>query len=188
MDRTVDSRELKQRFLITCEGKKTEPNYFDKFRTPKAIKTIHGCARNTVSLIEETLRLSREDDYDQVWCVFDRDSFPPDDFNDAVSRAAKYGFKVAYSNVSFELWYLLHFDYISSAITREEYIIKLNKRLGIKYDKSANYLYDLLLTNQSSAIRNAKKLEGLFDKKNPSKNDPSTTVHYLVEELNKYMT
>ncbi len=32
MDRAVDVAEIRQRFLIVCEGKKTEPQYFEQFR------------------------------------------------------------------------------------------------------------------------------------------------------------
>ena len=47
--------------------------------------------------------------YSQVWVVFDKDDF--DDFDEAVALAEKYGFKVAWSNQSFEYWLYLHFNY-----------------------------------------------------------------------------
>lgn len=81
-------------FLIVCEGEKTEPNYFEAFgRKIKSVKVkVHGAARNTKSLVEFTKEIIRDkkinhEEYDQVWCVFDRDSFTLDNFNAAFDIA-----------------------------------------------------------------------------------------------------
>jgi hypothetical protein len=39
-DRKVETRNLRQRILIVCEGAKTEPNYFKSFRVNKTIYEI----------------------------------------------------------------------------------------------------------------------------------------------------
>lgn len=186
MHRQVDVFEYHQRFLIVSEGKKTEPNYFVKFRTPSVLITVNGCGKNTISLIKEAVRLKKEDEYDQTWCVFDRDSFPQDDFNEAINLAQKESIRIAYSNESFELWYILHFDYLTSSLTRDDYITILNSRLGFKYDKNSDKLYEILVSNQGNAISNSKRLLNLYNPPNPVNDNPSTTVHLLVEELNRY--
>ena len=38
--REVATREIKQTFLIVCEGSKTEPNYFRGFRFPGLVIEI----------------------------------------------------------------------------------------------------------------------------------------------------
>lgn len=40
--------------------------------------------------------------------------------------------------------------------------------------------------DQRMAIRNADKLLGLYNRMDPAANKPSTTVHQLVQELNKW--
>lgn len=106
-ERKIETRELRERFLIVCEGGKTEPNYFKSFRVPKNVIDIYGLGANTTSLVEEAIKLKNKDGgYDQVWCVFDRDSFPKQNFNAAISSAKAQGIQVAYSNEAFELWYL----------------------------------------------------------------------------------
>src|SRR5690242_21195254 len=87
--RQVNTRETLQRFLIVCECERTEPNYFNRFRVPKDVVSIdvHGLGYNTVSLVRKAIELKDEDEYDQVWCVFDRDSFPVQSFNTALSLA-----------------------------------------------------------------------------------------------------
>ncbi len=60
--RRINVRELRQRFLIVCEGEKTEPNYFRSFRVPKAVVDVRGVGRNTVSLIRKALELMDDDE------------------------------------------------------------------------------------------------------------------------------
>ncbi|MCY7862910.1 MULTISPECIES: RloB family protein [Bacillus] len=179
-------RDLPDSFLIVCEGKKTEPRYFESFRVRSARVKIVGTGSNTISLVEETIELMKCNSYDQVWCVFDRDSFKAGNFYTAIQRALKNGIKVAYSNEAFELWYLLHFHYLDTAINRQQYVKKLNDFLGRKYKKNDPNMYNLLKSKQSTAIKNAKRLLESYTSQNPENNKPSTTVHLLVEELNKF--
>ncbi len=179
-------------FLIVCEGDKTEPNYFKGFRLPRDIMTVHGIGCNTESLVVEAIKKIQEAafygyKYDQVWCVFDRDSFPEENFNNAISLAKRKGFKIAYSNQAFELWYLLHFDYVNTSINRNEYKRRLSRKLGRTYCKNSKEMYNLLIEKQQVAIRNANRLLNSYPNLNPSHDDPSTTVHLLVSELNKFL-
>jgi hypothetical protein len=126
--------------------------------------------------------------------VFDKDDFDKN-FDKAINKAVKNNLKVAYSNEAFELWFLLHFSFINSAITRKDYNKKITENFRrltgnkkYKYDKvkDVQLLIKEIKDKESGAIKNAKKLlkqhenKGSFLKKNPS-----TTVHLLVEKLNK---
>ncbi len=133
------------------------------------------------------LKSQGDDDYDQVWCVFDRDSWTKQDFNSAISNAEKYGFEVAYSNEAFELWYVLHFEFLNTGIPREDYMKKLTFLLGKKYQKNSGNIYDDLIDRQDTAIKNAKKLLKQYEPQNPEQDNPSTTVHLLIEQLNKFV-
>lgn len=138
------------RFLIVCEGSKTEPNYFRAFPIPPdSVVDVRGIGENTKSLVERALELrSAEGPYDQVWCVFDRDSFPVQNFNEALELARKNEIQVAYSNEAFELWYILHFFYLDTGVTREDYCHRLSKQdcLRHKYEKNSEIIYDELYT------------------------------------------
>ncbi len=187
--RKVDTREIRQRFLIVCEGEKTEPNYFRSFRVPKdvAVVDVQGLGENPSKLVQSAKELKQQEDYDQVWCVFDRDSWTVEDFNNAINNANDQGFKVAYSNEAFELWYVLHFEFLNTGIPRKDYLRKLTSLLGRTYQKNSETIYDDLFEKQSTAIRNADNLLKQYDPHNPSKDNPSTTVHRLVQELNKFI-
>ena len=73
--RRLPKRKPRISFLIVCEGACTEPNYFKGFRLPAKVADIRGIGANTVSLVNKTIALRNQGDYDSVWCVFDRDSF-----------------------------------------------------------------------------------------------------------------
>lgn len=182
--RPVNSRSLRERFLVVCEGEKTEPNYFDAFRVPKDVKVV-GTGYNTVVLVEEAIRLREGGDYDQVWCVFDRDSFPVDHFNQALQLAQSKGIKVAYSNECFELWYVLHCSYHQAATERHMYPALLSRLLGQPYSKSSPMIYGLLEDRMEVAIRNAERLHKNYIPHNPCRDNPCTTVYQLVRELRK---
>lgn len=187
--RQFNVRPPRPRFLIVCEGSKTEPNYFWHFRINIDVVDLDviGLGDHTLSLVQRTCELMRQDDYTQVWCVFDRDSFPAERFNEALNQARLGGIRAAYSNEAFELWYLLHFDYCDTALSRTRYQQMLTQRLGKPYRKNAPGMYDLLKERQTEAIHNALRLlDSYGPNHNPERDNPCTTVHQLVQELNRY--
>lgn len=186
--RKVDERVLRDRFLIVCQGKKTEPYYFRGFRLSKEFAKIDWASVTPLQLVDEAIYLwnKEKEDFDQVWCVFDRDIFTKNDFNGALSKAREYGIQVAYSNQAFELWFLLHFNYLDTGQDRNDLCKKLSKKIEGGYEKNNRNMYELLEPLQNDAIRNAKKLLKSHDGAHPIKCNPSTTVHLLVEELLKH--
>ncbi len=211
------NRTYKNSILIVCEGEKTEPNYFNSFPiTNIKVKAI-GTGQNTESLVDEAIRkwiefASEDEFYEKLWCVFDRDSFSNSSYNDAFQKVEnekrklnrKYKKKagrlidisIAYSNEAFELWYLLHFDYINTALSRSQYKDMLTCRMGKTYkknDPNIYYFFEKLAqeTNnqkgQDVAIKNAKQLIANVTKGLARNSNPSTEVYLLVEELNSYI-
>jgi hypothetical protein len=186
ISRQIDVREILQRFLIVCEGIKTEPYYFINFRAPTVSVRVVGTGFNTYSLVREAIRLGAEDEYDQIWCVFDRDDNPAQQFRDAIELAGANNIQIAYSNQAFELWYLLHFNYYDTALSRHDYITRLSQLLGHEYQKNSKTIYGELISKQPDAIRNARRLLEQYNPCQPENDDPSTTVHLLVEQLNQF--
>lgn len=192
--RKQNTRQRKQRFIIICEGKETEPNYFRSFRVKTAQIYVKGFGKDPNQLLKEANKLLKKEKQakrwekgDQVWCVFDRDSWKEEDFNKAIADAEREGFRLAYSNPKFEFWFLLHYQYIDTAISGEECDKKLSKLLGYEYKKNDPEMYEKLFNKKEKAIKNAERLCDEHDHGNPAKENPSTTVHQLVQELNKYM-
>lgn len=195
LSRRQGVREVKQSFLIVCEGENTEPDYFKAFRMTAATVKAVGEAMNTMTLVNKAISIREADKakkrfYDQCWVVFDKDDFPAKDFNQAIKYAEKNGFQVAYSNQAFEYWFLLHFNLYQGPIHRNQYKNMLEKLIGMPYSKtegSGAVMYNLLLVRQGQAIKNSETVLAEISHGNPAEEESSTTVHKLVKELNKYL-
>jgi RloB-like protein len=190
--RNINSREPKPEFLIVCGAAVTEVKYFESFRISIRIPIkVVPIPVDPYQLVKKARELAAENDYDQVWCVFDRDphvnSMTAENFNNAFQNAETYGFHVAYSNECFELWYILHFEFLSNGLPRSDYQGKLTKYLGQKYKKNDPNMYRNLQKYQEDAIKNAQNLLATYPRHNPERDNPSTTVHLLVQALNKFI-
>jgi hypothetical protein len=204
--RVLKDYNVRNLFRIYCEGENTEPEYFKSFpvNTETRIDAI-GLGRSKSALVEKAIELcSKEellqgqDSYDedrQLWVVFDYDvrgiGREAHDYNNAIRLANQNGFQVAYSNDSFELWFVLHYQYHEAAVTRNEYYQILSDQLNCNYQEEgknrqfAQSLYHIFISRQTEAIQNAKRL---FEDKEDliySDQNPCTTVFKLVQELNK---
>ena len=136
----------------------------------------------------------------QIWCVYDKDSFPAKDFHGVVQRAEYLSqqnpdvqYHAAWSNECIEFWFLLHFAYYTANNHRTEYISFLNdkfRELGLgKYQKNMKNIFEVLLNkgNPKLAIRYAKRIIKDGKGKMPADIAPGTKVYELVEELAKYL-
>ena len=188
--REVDTRATRKRFLIVCEGQRTEVLYFKAFPVSSAEVRVEGEGRNTTSLVKAAIAYAKEGTYDEVWVVYDRDDFSARDFNAAQARIRSLDsdrperWYAAWSNQCFELWYLLHFQLVESRLHRKTLAEgKLPMALG-SYRKNDPTLYDRLLARQPVAIQNATRLEHAAGDATPSDAEPCTRVHHLVLALN----
>ncbi|MFM2268028.1 MAG: hypothetical protein RL757_1469, partial [Bacteroidota bacterium] len=155
--------------------------------------------KNTLSIIEEGVKLrekalkERNRVYDEVWAVFDRDSFPDKNFNNAINKGEDLKQKIncAWTNEAFELWYLLHFQYVDTGMSRENYKPFIERELIKKmgkpyvYQKNSIDMYQILQKygNEAQAIKWAESLEKLYDDKEFATHNPCTKVHKLVLAL-----
>lgn len=211
--------------IIACEDSVSSPTYFqkiiDKLIEDKRITqdsfiiVPHSGKTHPTGVLEDLKNYSDENnkkytDFEHKWIVIDRDmervnggGHTSEDFNNAIKGAKAnrrdLNIEVAYSNDSFELWYLLHFNYRDTAILRDEIIKKVIEELkkvephkftkldkdNIKEENYTKMIFDTLQKRQETAINNATKLLDTYNTShNPEKDNPSTRVHILVEILN----
>lgn len=191
-------KELKVFFLIVCEGEKTEPNYFRSF--PGQVEEFvfdlqfGGGGISTIKVVDEAIKLRDKSPqkFDRVWAVFDKDSFKDADFNTAIHKGEQNGINCAWSNEAFELWYLLHFQYRNTPMSRNDYANAIAKSVNDKqstksfrYVKNSKNMHTILKQygNEDDAIRNAKRLHKIQTGTVYAQYNPCTTVYKLVEEL-----
>ena len=182
--------------LIICEGK-TEEIYFNEFRRKLRdsrlnIISIDVKGTHPKSLFEQAERYMVEKGInlrkgDKVWIVFDKDSNTQYDIDTIVERSRRRSFNIGFSNPSFELWFLLHFDYITHRIDND--ILKRRlKRFIPDYDKGCCY-NNLLFPKQEDALKHASDLiryhendgkKGFHDESNPITH-VGILVKYIME-------
>ena len=199
------------RYYIFCEGQQTEPQYFNGFKKyiesnpiykDMVLVEIEPCGAETMRVIGQAEEYVRKNKIakGQIWCVYDKDSFPAERFNGVLERAEALNlqnkdvqYHAAWSNECIEFWFILHFSYYTSNNHRSEYIEFLNNKfaeLGIgKYAKNMENIFDVLLEhgNPKLAIRYAKRIINEHQGMTPTMIAPGTKVYELVEELVKYL-
>ncbi|MBD2755487.1 RloB family protein [Spirosoma validum] len=202
--RKQDFRAKRRFFLIVCEGAKTEPNYFrglEKNLPPGVVNTIElaieGEGHNTLTVIQDAINAKKRLEnqgriIDEVWTVFDRDSFPDQNFNNAIFKGQALGVHCAWTNEAFELWYLLHFQFFQNGMSRTDYkaVIEreLSQRIGqpYNYEKNNKDMFTLLQKygDIKQAMARAKNLEAVFAGRTDYANhNPCTKVYELLEKL-----
>ena len=190
-------RKRRPIIYIICEGKETETLYFKHFRSRSCLVDIipisskHKAAEHLVkhakSLISQSTYYPK--DGDQLWCVFDCDDNKNAELQAAMEYAQKHGYQIAYSNPSFEYWYLIHFEKRNGHLKASDAVIEILKSRGYleDYEKSVD-VFDKLQPHQAEAIARAKeRVEQLNRDRIPllsRDSNPVTTVYELVEFLN----
>lgn len=142
---------IPKKILLFVEGRNTEPSYFELLKRSNCklipvVKPGSGIG-SCVGFVEEadkkfgSLPKAIKEKYSQRWVVFDYDGHP--DFEDGIRKARKLGFKVAFSSMCIEYWFLLHFiSHDGSPIPMKgdshskAQIDLINKAIG-EYNKSA---------------------------------------------------
>ena len=133
-------RARKLRYLIVCEGSKTEFNYFRDLRAdlgidPKQVHIPKNDGNTPDRIVAHALALYDEDDlsgdaYDKVYCVFDRDTHST--FDESVQRIKELKserkskpFEAITSTPCFEDWYCPWFITICNIIMPSGVLSKL---------------------------------------------------------------
>lgn len=187
--------EPKRRFILFCEGRNTEPAYFEAIRRACrnaliSVKT-HGGAGVPRTIAEKAAeeagknRRRKKDSFeegDQVWAVFDRDEHPR--FDEAVRLCEDKGVRVARSNPCFELWLILHEEDHDRPENRRAMQGKL-KRLRPEYEIDGARTPDCadLVTRVEEAERRGEAQLLKREQGGDPYGNPSTTVGRLTREI-----
>ena len=193
-------REPKRRFILYCEGRNTEPAYFQAIQrtcssalisvelhggvgVPMTIaKAAVACAKSEGLAPRSRRRKHSFEQRDQVWAVFDRDEHP--EFEQAVLMCEHSGIRVARSNPCFELRLILH-DRDYNRPNRRQQVQADLKVLRAEYDPKGAKIPDcdeLVRRVQNAEQRATAQLQARELDGNPHGN-PSTTVGTLTRAI-----
>lgn len=198
--RNRKQRSLRKSKLIVCEGK-TEQRYFQYMKEDKDRKRIMGAVtvkiiqanHSSPSLVvEQAKRLAQEkiadnNPYDTIWIVFDHDNYS--DRTKAYETALRENFKVAFSAMCFESWYLLHFVQSTKSYNRCSALILDLKKHYKDYAKAKQNDYAKLKDKLDIAKSNAewlrKKIEVSQFEKHKTNRNPWTEIDVLINDIIK---
>lgn len=200
LERRRYQSEPKQRFFVFCEGKNTEPAYFDAFRRtfPDALIEVEAIPAAGVPYTlakaaadkAKSLGLNRGsrrkknsfEEGDSVWAVFDRDEHPR--FEEAVNICHQVGVGVGRSNPCFEVWLILHEEDYDKPIGRHAAQTHLQK-LRPEYEKDGSKMpdcSDLVARVEEAEVRAETLLARRVEEGDPY-GPPSTTVGGLTRAI-----
>ena len=204
LQRKIKNRAQSQRFLIVCEGTKTEPNYLKELVTslgirPQTVTIARNDGSSPDRVLEHALALYEQDtvggdSFDRVFCVFDRDMHTT--FEAAVQRIQDFKgsdkpkpFEAITSSPCFEYWLLLHFGFTDQPFHAagkksvcDKVIVQLRTKPGFRhYDKGQQGVYALLKDKTATAIEAAKQVRQRAQA--TGQKNPLTHIDTLVEAL-----
>lgn len=219
IERSSKGKKISENIIIYVEGKNTEPDYLNLLKSNCLVKPIvkkGGGIGNCMDFVEDvdkayqSLKRSLKEKYKQKWMMFDYDGHA--DFKKAIKEARERGFKVAFSSMCIEYWFMLHFykhdgsaipmkgvshsqaqiDQINNFITK--YNKKTKKPLAPYNVDSKNVkddFMDLMLSVDpntkhrriENAFERAKKIHESKKKKGCEFDESVTTIYELLFEL-----
>lgn len=183
--------------LICCEGRVTEPSYFNGLKNELRIRLVHievvPAGPNPKTIVDYAVERKKEAErearrkrdanlkYDEVWCVFDVDSHPR--IPEAKQKAVANGVELAISNPCFELWLLLHFRDQRAHIERHEVQAACREHIQ-GYEKEVPF--NKVFPFYQSAVQRTAELNRWQETRGCAGKNPSTGVHRLTEEITKF--
>ena len=156
--------------LIVCEGRETEPNYFDQLKREDwarvffniTVKRGRGGSREQIAQFAVNQKINSFEDYDVVWCVLDVEAPNQDDtLEKALRILSENSITSCLSNPSFEVWFFSHFEKSGRVFYHcDAVIMELNKHwqkhFQADYDKADSRIFSRLAPRLNDALENSR--------------------------------
>ena len=175
-ERLPKGKTMKPNYFVFCEGD-SEVTYIELLRAHYRLP-IHIIAKKTLlnitaALVERCKSIYIQTKDDRTYLMYDLDVATMLERLQKIPNAT-----LLCSNPCFELWLLLHYTDQRTELTSEECVNRLSTFIK-HYKKGAipNDAITHLMEKISTAMDRAKNLT--------AHNNPSTTVYYLIEDLDK---
>ena len=159
--------EIDPYIRLFCEGRKTEPNYFNEYFKAKGFHQPNmaskpkdhspkGVAKAAKAEYKKAKSLGFKEDKIFIWAIFDRDGHA--EIPDAIALLRGTPIGIAFSNICFEYWILLHYENTSRQFHHcDEVISYIYQNHDSDYGK-ANDHHMRLKGKIRIAISNAQQL------------------------------
>jgi len=200
--RTGGYRRQRGRLFIICEGRETEPLYFElawkerqkRNQLEPAIVVKPGKAKTyPTAVVERAIAIKESSDWDeeldQIWDVFDTEQAGTHpDLKRVIHLAGENQVNLAISNPAVEYWFLLHFENTNRPFQNADQLCDALRRYIPGYSKSKP-VYLLIRDQLETALLRAKVFREPSGQKWQDMPNPSTGIDHLVLKIfNKTMS
>lgn len=193
MSRSKQKRKLKPRILFFVEGE-TEEAFFDSLSqnygmsAAKTIKILNNSGGDWIDKAKNMMANNtklKPDSKTKVFIIFDKNNNTEKEINEMFKKAKKLKLnnatcKIGFSNSSFEVWLLAHYQKITSTIiSQKDLYVALTKYLNQKYVKANRRQIENILKDDKvcTAIENTKNVSTV------SVSKQSTNIGNIVTEV-----
>lgn len=200
LKRTVQVADPKVEIYIVCEGKNTEPAYFESCADHYGnglvsvlpiggagvpLTIIQTAKDLRERLLEERRKRKIKNSFDacfRVWAVFDRDEHP--EVERALALAVESKIEVGFSNPCFEVWPLLHLIDYGAQDGRHAVQRTLSAHMpSYDHERTAIVDFEQIKENFQLAFNRAEVLQTARIAENCINGCPTTNVGKLVEKI-----
>ncbi|MBQ7159369.1 MAG: RloB domain-containing protein [Treponema sp.] len=192
MPRKTAKLRAHKTILLVVEGE-TEQIYFSQVRADRKISGITIVPRlakhsSVKHILKTALTEYEEHIYDEIWCVFDRDTIVRDGLSeettDMLEEAKNLGIKFAQSYPSFEVWFYLHFALPQPHYLSQFSLIEDFRQFVPRYGKEQAWLacgdlYAKLKPREKDALINSEELR-TRNEATPSEGNTACDVDILM--------
>ena len=133
MSRSSKGKRVKKTFYVITEGK-TEEIYISEFTqkyrcSAVKIKRIKPCGAQIIHRASEVWKYEKNNKSNPgpKGIIIDKDALTEEEFNSILNDATSKGIEVFFSNCTFEVWLLAHFEPITRGILSS---VKLKEKLS----------------------------------------------------------
>jgi hypothetical protein len=180
---------------IVCEGGKTEPNYFNGLLRYSGLKLANpaykprdhsplGIVREAIMQYKNARKLKIPANQIHIWAVFDRDGHAG--IPEAFDQLSHFPIGIAFSNICFEFWILLHYQRTSRQFQNCDEVIKFIRDNHDEDYGKANDHFNRLKDRIPAAIESAKWLTDThwaFDDRQIWERNPYTDVYKIIQGI-----
>jgi len=188
-----------KRILIICEGlteylyaKSLQSELPRKLQRSVSIEIDYNSRNDPQGLAEEARKRKRKakaqkNAYDSIWLFFDHDNWPQ--LQKAFSIIESEEFCIAFSSISIEHWFILHFENCGRSFQNGTEAFRYLRTKWPNYHKTKFKHYEELRNGLDTAIVRAKALRrnGQTDYPKHQRN-PYFTIDKLIEFFNDLQT
>lgn len=180
-----------RRVLILCEGITEEvyaktlrtaflPRNLQRTVTVDVVRHKKNDPMNLIAEAKERVKQAKKEKtpYEHVWLFFDHDNSPH--LQAVFQQAEKHGFHLAFTAISLEYWFILHFEDCGKVFRDGEECLKHLKKLWPIYHKTKLNHFEQLGNYVNLAIDRAERRESRNAGTSILEQQPYTSVHKLI--------